>query len=358
MTKTRHFPGNLKISYSEIFGHSSFLLLGISFAMQDVLDLRFCAILAGASMCVFNYYHPYGKILWLPFRWNLVFVIINGVYVAYILQERWASEHVSERELELYDTVFSNTGLSKVNFHKLIRIGSWEEFDRGHHITKEGTPNMNVVLLVKGTADVTVKDKKVYMLKNGNFIGEMGLHAGIHIVNPPTSSATVTCNEPVTCFVWRRGRLIDLLEETPELASGVQFAISNDMLRKLHRPKDHLKQHPMKKQSEKNKINQPTEDGDEQLERKAAIQLDWYGKILASLLERGSISEHDRNIMARFRRIHHITMEQHVDVLAKLHWSQSEFAKGKLKTVEQAQAAKKKRAEVASLETVRSFDSY
>ena len=38
------------VSISEIFGHSSFLLLALSFAMEDLLSLRATALFAGASM--------------------------------------------------------------------------------------------------------------------------------------------------------------------------------------------------------------------------------------------------------------------------------------------------------------------
>ena len=34
--------------------------------------------------------------------------------------------------------------------------------------------------------------QRVYILESGNFIGEMGLHVGLHIATSLTSSATVT----------------------------------------------------------------------------------------------------------------------------------------------------------------------
>ena len=54
----------------------------------------------------------------------------------------------------------------------------------GDTVTLEGTDNNLVLLISEGAASVSVKGDHVYDLMAGNFIGEMGLHVGIHISGP------------------------------------------------------------------------------------------------------------------------------------------------------------------------------
>lgn len=264
------------------------------------------------SLSSFNYFHPNGRILWLPFRWNIIFIVVNAINIALIVKEKYQADHVSFQEKKLYEEIFLCTGMTKVQFYQLLKAGTWESFMPGDKITMEGFANNNVMLLVSGRANVTVKGEQVYRLKDGNFIGEMGLHAGIHIMHPPTSSATVTVEKKSVCFKWRRGRLIDLLETHTDLAHSFQSAISNDMLRKLHKPIAA----PGGRQSVPAKI-----DG-------VNIQLDWYKRILSELLRDGKISEHDINIVQRFRKIHHIKYAQHLETLKELGWKEKQYLQG------------------------------
>jgi hypothetical protein len=73
--------GKVDLSLAEIFGHTSFMLLATSFAFGDILWLRSLALASGSCMAVFNYWHPNGKVLWLPFRWNLIFIIVNSMWI-------------------------------------------------------------------------------------------------------------------------------------------------------------------------------------------------------------------------------------------------------------------------------------
>jgi CRP-like cAMP-binding protein len=77
------------------------------------------------------------------------------------------------------------------------------------------------------------RPQSVYSLARGNFIGEMGLHVGMHITAPLISSATVTVTQPMRCLVWNRKHLIDLLEQHPALQHSIQAAITADLVRKL-----------------------------------------------------------------------------------------------------------------------------
>ncbi len=66
--------------------------------------------------------------------------------------------------------------------------------------------------------------KKVYELRELNFIGEMGLHVGLHIAEDTRSSATVVARTPMKVLAWPRSKLIDILEHNPTVAQAVVAA--------------------------------------------------------------------------------------------------------------------------------------
>ena len=63
-------PRQCSFTISELCGHGSFILVAIAYAVDDFLLLRMIAVAGSTSMLVFTYFHPHGRIQWLPFKWN------------------------------------------------------------------------------------------------------------------------------------------------------------------------------------------------------------------------------------------------------------------------------------------------
>ena len=61
-------PQRHTFTVSECFGHASFFLVAVSYAVDDFLQLRLIAIAGSTAMLVFTYFHPHGRVLWLPFK--------------------------------------------------------------------------------------------------------------------------------------------------------------------------------------------------------------------------------------------------------------------------------------------------
>ena len=55
-------PRHITYKVSEVFGHCSFVLVAISYAVDDFLQLRILAIAGSSAMLVFTYFHPHGRI--------------------------------------------------------------------------------------------------------------------------------------------------------------------------------------------------------------------------------------------------------------------------------------------------------
>ena len=257
---------------------------------------------------LFTYYHPHGRALWLPFGWNVVFVIINLLHIIYYMYNKYLADHLKPEEEELLNFVFDYTGISRLDFLSLVRAGTWEDYSAGTQLTSAGSPNPRVIIVYSGRAQVEINGEKVYVLDSGNFIGEMGLHVGLHISTPLTSSATVTAITPMKCLVWSRGALIDLLEKNSSLQRCMQSSITADLMRKL-------------------KANSKFKDSvdESNLHEKSHYE---YANLLSYVLSKSEITAHDRNILKRYRSIHLINDAAHVKYVLQKDWTLEEFDQG------------------------------
>ena len=147
---------------SEAFGHAAFMLAGTAFLEPDILYLRAISIVAGGATLVFTYFHPTGRPLWLPFGWNVVFMLINVTQIYRILQDCSEAKKLPPQALELWRSVFAAHGLSDVEFSKLLAAGTWTTFRKGTTLQEEGQPSNSVFIIVHGGADVLVRGEKAH----------------------------------------------------------------------------------------------------------------------------------------------------------------------------------------------------
>lgn len=310
-------PRVIEFSPANLTGHASFIFLSLSYVVSDILWLRSIAILAGFCMACFNYWHPHGRPLLLPLRWNVIFIGINAAHVMWLVKERNAADHISDDAYELFNSVFLPVGMNKVQFNKLLRRASWEQFESGEKFVIEGSPSNRVMLVLRGTAEVTSHGHPIYSIGPGQFVGENGLHCGLLFADGLRSTASVTANDSVKCLVWKRGALIDVLAEDWVINSQMQQAMSSDLLRKLSR--SNVSSHT--ELSENSKRNE--------LDREIATkQGNLYFYILQQSLKDGHLSRHERCNLDRFRRLHNITDEEHFYFLSILEWSPSDYERG------------------------------
>lgn len=296
-------------SYASLFGHASFVLLASSYLFSDMVGLRVLAIGSGLSMMVFNFWHPYGQVLWLPLRWNAVFIGINVWKVWTSFFEKREANRLSPQAIKVFHEVFAPSGMAKVDFLKLIRLAEWEECPSGTALCKRGTMNNKVRLMVNGRAQVTVENQVVYEVQDQQFISEMGIATGLRIADSLKSVATVTTTEDSKCLAWTRGKLIDLMEENPELGRTMQMTISNDLVRKALNRNMASGQH------------KPSESNQKRL-------VDTYEVLLANVLASGKISTHERLILRRYRKINYVDDEQHLRALQENGWTLPDYEAG------------------------------
>ena len=182
MRQTRRFPiTNHPVSISGLFGHAAFVLSGTAFLEPDILQLRVFSVAAGASMLVFAFFHPVGVSLWLPFGWNVVFMVINSAWIYRILSAEQSAKELPAAALELWHDVFQVHGLSAVDFARLLGASTWTTLRKGEVLQEEGKASNSLFLIVKGGANVTYDGEHSHALREHQFIGAMGLSAGIAV---------------------------------------------------------------------------------------------------------------------------------------------------------------------------------
>ena len=286
------------LSISQIIGHSSFIFLAFSYTNSDMVYLRSFAICANCSTIFYSYYHPFKNKLFLPLYWNCAFLFVNIYNIFNILYDKHKFNKMSSEEKIIYDKIFDACNyLNPILIHKLIKKGDIIKINKNELLTTEGKRNPYVYLMINGTANVIIENKKIYEIKNFQFIGELGMICGIKVSDPIKSTATVKANNNITVLRWKRGYLIDILEENNELLIAFQYIISNDLVRKLLDSKS---------------INRNDEI---QLYKKYINQ---YESLLEFLLQKKNITIHESNILKKFRILHNITDDEHSTILKKI----------------------------------------
>jgi CRP-like cAMP-binding protein len=301
-------------TYSELFGHASFLLVAISYAVDDFVQLRLIAIAGSSAMLVFTYFHPHGRVLWLPFRWNVLFIGLNAWRVAKVYLERMLSDQLIESFSRIYDHHFYV--MAKSDFARLVRLGVVEQFRKGEVVIQQGHDNRYVRLVLKGDLQVDRDGQVTYLLHEGQFISESGLHAGLGLRGSVSSCCTVSAStDDVELLRWDRTELMRMLELHKPIERALRAVMSFDIISKLKSQRELLAS---------GKITDPelwTEKRREQTRSR-------YKAILRNMLSHPDYLNKRKDRLAKYREIHHIQMSEHLLALEEIGWTSQEFEAG------------------------------
>jgi len=103
---------------------------------------------------------------------------------------------------------------------KISKAAIWKTFKSGEVLTRQEHLVPDLVLIYNGTIDVSVGGKKVAVLKDGQFVGEMSFLT--------EKSATATCivKHDAECLVWKQREFKELLKRNPSLYFSLQTLLS------------------------------------------------------------------------------------------------------------------------------------
>lgn len=221
------------MNWFDIFGNLAFILVALSLLAKDILWLRGLSVISSLCAIIFNY-NAAAAPLWTPIRWNLFFISLNLFHISKIFL---ANKKIvlREKEREIYQWFFKD--LSLVEFHKLIKSGSFKNLHPGEKVIKEGEVVDHLFLIYSGSIDILKNDTKVGNLKDGQFLGEMSF------LSNEKATATAMVHYPTEVVVWNQKELKDLLTKSPSLIFSLQGALGAQVSKVLERRNDEEAKH-------------------------------------------------------------------------------------------------------------------
>ena len=160
LIKKRYFALNFPIggrrihsfSLSDVCGHLSFGFLALSYLEKDFFSLRIYAMSGITLSIVFQYYRE--KPLWIPIRWNTMFLIINSVMVFLILKESNDAENMPYEQKRIYTQVFQDHGMKTIDFLHLMSIAERREVKKGEKLVSLGSKHHHLHFVQAGRLSV------------------------------------------------------------------------------------------------------------------------------------------------------------------------------------------------------------
>jgi CRP-like cAMP-binding protein len=312
-------PRHYQFTLSELFGHGSFVLVAASYAVDDFLLLRIIAVAGSTSMLFFTYFHPHGRVLWLPFKWNVLFIAINSYRIGIVYWHRYMAERLPDELMTIRRNTFNT--MDPVDYFRLMRIAEIKEYEKGELMLSQGEFVHHVRMVVDGQLRVYRDGKLTYLLEEGNFISEVGLHAGILLPGKVESCCTIVADGDgkqgviTRVLCWDRTELVHLMERDQGVRRSFKAILTWDIVRKLKAQRSVLVDHLI-------------DDPEEWTLRRNEQTNHRYAAILRAILCKHKFLQKFRHEIERYRIIHHIDDQHHAMALAQCGWTVDEFEAG------------------------------
>jgi CRP-like cAMP-binding protein len=269
----------IEYKLSNLAGHGAFVFLALSYLESDFMNLRLYAASGISLSIIFQYYRE--KPLWIPIRWNTLFLLINATMILLILKEANDANNIPEEQQHLYETVFESRGMKPVDFLHLMSIAKRQEVQRGEKLVVQGDRNTQVHLVQSGKLSVKRGQDVVGTIGANQFIGEaaflrwrsgktdetsrtqsslsrpleLGYAAavseytrwtGVGAYPPskltsanhtsddhPVAASTVSCLENSILYSWNFSDINDLLIDEPIVGLAFERCLSSDLSGKM-----------------------------------------------------------------------------------------------------------------------------
>jgi hypothetical protein len=147
--------------------------------------------------------------------WACLLAIVNIFQIFLIIWDLRPVRLQGEKRL-LRDLAFPN--LRPTAFNTLMRFAEWRDGDAGEVLASQGAEVTEIIVILKGAADVERDGRCVRTLAAGAIVGEIGY------LSEQPFSATIRLSAPSRLVVWRRDVLDDFFALHPSIASSFDRA--------------------------------------------------------------------------------------------------------------------------------------
>jgi hypothetical protein len=214
--------GGWAVSWSDVPGHVSYVLIALSYWMTTVFWLRIIAVIG----LVFEilYFRMSSGDMHTGIGWDAVFIVINLYQIFHLVYDERRLLYMKELHL-LSQGAFAS--LSREQLAQLVKVGSWRTLEPGTQVTREGEPVKELVLICDGQMVVESQGRTVTRLHGGSLVGELALLSGNQ------ASATVTAERLTRAFILEMEKLRKLIRADDLIASAVDRVVGHDLAAKL-----------------------------------------------------------------------------------------------------------------------------
>lgn len=207
----------------EIIGHTTYVLLAISYLVRDIVWLRIIAIPASLCSMIFCYWGV-DEPIWLIIGWNCVFLIVNGYQLGAIRYSIHQS-HKSPKFAQLWKQVRQDMQLSDAV--KLFRCSTQADTSESPRLLDQGIEGDKFYFLVSGVVDVTLGNGVEMACSDSCFLGEIGF-----LTNQP-STASIDATPSADLLEWDVRKLKSLLRRSPTLHESLSRHLARILRNRL-----------------------------------------------------------------------------------------------------------------------------
>ena len=217
---------------NDLVGLAGFGLITVQWLMDDVLVLRSFGLASCASMIIFNLCRK--PPVMLPVWFNVLFLAINGVFIARIVDERRDVELCGDAAA-LWDTALSDSGLPRKGVQLLVEAGDLVLLQPGEIRSREGAPRRNrVAIILEGSVSVDLSGEHLADIPVGDCVGEFG-YVNKRGIDDPTEHVTTSCGGRVPCRLisWDYEELDAHVSSRPDARRALEHFFAKKLLEKL-----------------------------------------------------------------------------------------------------------------------------
>jgi len=214
--------GEWGVSWSDVPGHVSYVLIAFSYWMTNVFWLRVIAVIG----LIFEilYFRMSSGDMHTGIGWDAIFIVINLYQIFRLVFDEGRLRYMKELHL-LSQGAFAS--LTREQLAQLVKVGSWRTLEPGTQVTREGEPVRELILICDGQMVVESQGRTVTRLHGGSLVGELALLSG------SAASATVTAERITRAFILEMEKLRKLVRADDLIASAVDRVVGHDLAAKL-----------------------------------------------------------------------------------------------------------------------------
>ena len=223
---------------NDLVGLAGFGLITVQWLMDDVLVLRSFGLASCASMVIFNLCRK--PPVMLPVYFNVLFIAVNGYFIARIVDERRDIELCGDAAA-LWDSALSDSGLPRKAVQALVEAGDVVLLQPGEIRCREGAPRRNrVAVVLEGELSVDLSGEHLADIPVGDCVGEFG-YVKKRGAEDPLEHVSTSCGGRMPCRLisWEYDALDDHVASRPATRRAVEELFAKKLIEKLEHMNDH-----------------------------------------------------------------------------------------------------------------------